>query len=631
MAADLLQRMRTRVLVADGAMGTVLHASGVPLDRALPELNLTRPALVRAVHAAYLAAGVDLLQTNTFGASRPRLARQGCEAAVATVVEAGVRLAQQARDAAGADVLIAGAVGPVAPSSLRDRLTEGELRAVLREQLEALLAGGVDLLLFETFGDLRELVEAVTVAHELTSLPIVAQMTFLDDGRTLAGDDPATVAATLEDLGVTVVGANCTLGPQGLLEIVRQLGRHTSLPLAAQPNAGLPALVSGRFEYGADEAYFARYARRFVELGAGLVGGCCGTTPQHLAAVVRAVADLPPPTRRLQEPLRARRGRAARAASAIGSDVIRRAGEEGADGRAAASSRPGLAERLAAGEFIVAAELRPAPGADAERALRDAALLQAAGAEVVVIAAPATARVQVSPVALALLVQQRLGLEPVLTATTWDRSLSTLQADLLGAYAFGLRNVLCQTGTPPVQGDYPHVAGLWNVDALGLVRALNALNTGRDANGLPIGKPTQFLIGAHVNPTAEDPGEELAQARAAIEAGVHFLVTPPVYDLAALERLLDALGPEAPPLLLGVQPLQDFAHAEYLQHEVPGIALPEATLERMWQAGERGGEAGLALALELIAAARPRVRGLLVSSASATAAESVQLLRTLPR
>jgi homocysteine S-methyltransferase len=624
MAADLLQRMRARVLVADGAMGTLLHASGVPLDRALPELNLTRPDLVRAIHAAYLAAGVELLQTNTFGASRPRLARQGCAASVAAVVQAGVRLAQEAREAAGADVLVAGSIGPVAPSSLRDRLAEGELRAVVREQVEALLAADVDLLLFETFGDLRELVEAVRVAQELTTLPIVAQMTFLDDGRTLAGDEPATVAATLEDLGVAVIGANCTLGPQGLLEIIRQLGRHTSLPLAAQPNAGLPALVAGRFEYGADEAYFARYARRFVELGAGLIGGCCGTTPQHLAAVVRAVADLPPPVRRLSGPLPARRA---------GPGVGEREEREPPHGAAAlaTSARPSLAERLAVGAFVVAAELRPPAGADAERALRDAALLQAAGAEVVVIAAPASARVQVSPVALALLVQQRLGLEPILTATTWDRSLSTLQADLLGAYAFGLHNVLCQTGTPPVQGDYPHVAGLWNLDALGLVRALSALNAGRDANGLPIGRPTQFLIGVQVNPTAEDPIEELAQARAAIEAGAHFLVTPPVYDLGALERLLDALGPDAPPLLLGVMPLQDFAHAEYLQHEVPGITLPEAVLERMWQAGDRGSEAGLALALELIAAARPRVRGLLVSSASGAAAESVQLLRALPR
>jgi homocysteine S-methyltransferase len=520
-------------------------------------------------------------------------------------------------------VLVAGSIGPVAPSSLRDRLAEGELRAVVREQVEALLVAGVDLLLFETFGDLRELVEAVRVAQELTTLPIVAQMTFLDDGRTLAGDEPATVAATLEDLGVAVIGANCTLGPQGLLEIIRQLGRHTSRPLAAQPNAGLPALVAGRFEYGADEAYFARYARRFVELGAGLIGGCCGTTPQHLAAVVRAVADLPPPLRRLTGPLPARRGVSAGQREESEAPL--------GTGGLAPPARPTLAERLAAGAFVVAAELRPPAGADAERALRDAALLQAAGAEVVVIAAPASARVQVSPVALALLVQQRLGLEPILTATTWDRSLSTLQADLLGAYAFGLRNVLCQTGTPPVQGDYPHVAGLWNVDALGLVRALSALNVGRDANGLPIGRPTQFLIGVQVNPTAEDPVEELAQARAAIEAGAHFLVTPPVYDLGALERLLDALGPDAPPLLLGVMPLQDFAHAEYLQHEVPGITLPEAVLERMWQAGDRGSEAGLALALELIAAARPRVRGLLVSSASGAAAESVQLLRALPR
>jgi homocysteine S-methyltransferase len=232
---------------------------------------------------------------------------------------------------------------------------------------------------------------------------------------------------------------------------------------------------------------------------------------------------------------------------------------------------------------------------------------------------------------LALLLQQRAGIEPILTATTWDRSLSTLQADLLGAYAFGLRNVLCHTGVPLAQGDYPHVAGLWDVDALGLVRALGALNDGRDANGIPIGKPTHFFIGARVNPTADDRAAELAHAREAIAAGARFLVTPPVYDLAALDLLLDALGPDRPPLLLGVLPLQDFHHAEYLQHEVPGIGVPEALMERMWQAGERGTEVGLTVALELIAAARPRVQGLLVSSASGAAVESVQLLRALPR
>ncbi|HZU07545.1 MAG TPA: bifunctional homocysteine S-methyltransferase/methylenetetrahydrofolate reductase [Chloroflexota bacterium] len=610
MRSDFLARLATRVLVCDGAMGTMLHASGVPLDRSLPELNLSNPALVRAIHRAYIQAGADIIQTNTFGASRQRLARHGFEDRVAEINRAGVRVAQEARESAEAAVLVAGSVGPVAPPGFRGQLSLEELRSALREQIEALVAGGVDLLLFETFGDLREMVEAVEIAKTLTALPLVAQMTFVDDGRTIAGDSPEEVAATLEQLGVAVVGANCTLGPQGLLEVLRQLSRHTSLPLAAQPNAGRPTLLDGRFVYAADGEYFARYARRFVELGAALVGGCCGTTPHHIEAVARAVAGLRPAGRR-RAPV------VSRLPAAPHVEAVEPAGSR-------------LAEKLAAGRFVIACELPPPLGGDAERALRDAALLKEAGADAIVIAPASSARAQMSPVTLALLLQQRLQIETILSATTWDKGILTLQADLLGAHALGIRNVLCLTGTPPLQGDYPHVAGIWDVDSIGLIQVLRSLNEGRDRNGIPIGKPTAFFIGTRVNPTAEDRERELTRVRRKLAAGAQFLVTRPVYDLGALQALLDALGAQRPPLLLGVMPLQDFKHAEYLQHEVPGMALPEAVLERMWAAGDRGPEVGIEIATELILAARDRVNGILVKSASGSAVEIVQLLRAIP-
>src|SRR5579884_1688474 len=335
MRSDFLARLATRVLVCDGAMGTMLHASGVPLDRSLPELNLSNPALVRAIHRAYIQAGADIIQTNTFGASRQRLARHGFEDRVAEINRAGVRVAQEARESAEAAVLVAGSVGPVAPPGFRGQLS------------------------------------------------------------------PEEVAATLEQLGVAVVGANCTLGPQGLLEVLRQLSRHTSLPLAAQPNAGRPTLLDGRFVYAADGEYFARYARRFVELGAALVGGCCGTTPHHIEAVARAVAGLRPAGRR-RAPV------VSRLPAAPHVEAVEPAGSR-------------LAEKLAAGRFVIACELPPPLGGDAERALRDAALLKEAGADAIVIAPASSARAQMSPVTLALLLQQRLQIETILSATTWDK------------------------------------------------------------------------------------------------------------------------------------------------------------------------------------------------------------------
>ncbi len=589
----------SRVLVCDGAMGTMLQAAGVSLDISLSELSLTREDLVKAIHGAYIAAGADIIETNTFGACSTRLGRHGIEGSVVDINLAAARAARAAAAAADRPVLVAGSVGPATPGGSRSRVSSAVLHEAFKEQIGALAEGGVDLIILETFGSLNELIEAINAAKEVApDLPIVAQMTFLEDGKTLAGETPAEVATKVEGMGLAALGANCTHGPQGLLEILSELSKHTTLPLAAQPNAGSPTFVDGRFQYATDPAYLARYAARYVQAGAALVGGCCGTTPAHVEAVAAAVKGLRPVSRR---PSGSRAHGASQAASA---------------GGAVAPSR--LMQKLAAKEFVVIGELGPPTGGGVDQAVQDAEVLQDEGATAVLIGTTSSPRAQVSPTSLAVLVQQRVpSLEAILTVATWEKSVMALQADLLGAYAFGVRHVVCRTGTPPLQGDYPNTGGFWDVDSVELIQLLRGLNAGQDRHGIPLAQPTAFVIGARLNPAAEDLEREIEESRRKIEAGLDFIITPPVYDVAALERLIEAAKvPDDLPVLLGVMPLRDFNHAEYLQHEVPGIILPEETLERMWRAREDAAAEGRAIALELIEAAKAstRIRGVVLTS-----------------
>src|SRR5688572_3153786 len=408
-AADLFA---ARVLVCDGAMGTMLQAAGSPLDIALCELSLTRPELVKAIHGAYIAAGADIIETNTFGACSTRLARYGLEDRVAEINHAAVRAARDAVATSDRQVLVAGSVGPATPTNSRGRTSGAVLRESFREQIAALVEAGVDLIILETFGNTDELIEAINAAHDVSpTLPIVAQMTFMEDGRTLAGETPAEVARRVEGLNIAALGANCTHGPQGLLEILAELSRHTSLPLAAQPNAGSPTFVDGRFQYATDAAYLARYAGRYVQAGAALVGGCCGTTPAHVEAMVAAVKGLRPPARR-------------RASSAT-------AGADTPEGSSSAVAPSRLMQKLAAHDFVVIGEMAPPAGGAADQAILDAAVLKDDGASAVLIGQTSSPRAQVSPTSLAVLVQQRVAdLEAILTVATWEKSVMSLQADL---------------------------------------------------------------------------------------------------------------------------------------------------------------------------------------------------------
>jgi methionine synthase / methylenetetrahydrofolate reductase (NADH) len=583
----------TRLLVGDGAMGTMLHAAGCALDRALPEVSLSDPGLVGTIHGSYLAAGADVIQTNTFGANRLWLAGHGCADRVEEINQAAVRIARAASQQAGRPVYVAGSVSPAVTARLRRQVGAAERAATLAEQVRALAAAGVDLIMLETFGYLDELAEAVTVASAACTLPLVAQATFAEDGRTLGGETPREVAAVLAELPVVMLGGNCTTGPQRMLAVVEDLVRCSPLPVSAQPNAGQPRRVGDRdFEFSVDGSYFARYLRRFAEAGAALVGGCCGTTPAHIETAVAQLAGL-----------RAAPPRAA-------------AGRRPPGVRPAAAGSGGLAGRLARGEFVIAAELAAPADGLAIRAADTALALREQGVDLVAVTAPEHPRAHRDALGLALQLQQHAVVEAIVTMTTWDKSIMTLQADLLGGHALGIRNVICEAGNPPVLGDYPAADGIWEVDPLGLITLLASLNAGRDLDGLRLARKTSFCIGTRVNPAAPDLAAEAARARAEIRAGAQFLVTRPVYELRGLRALAGQLAGTGVALMMSLAPLGSFQEADYLAHEVPDVHIPDEVLGAMQQAGRPARETGLQLALDLLREGRSLVSGVLLAVAA---------------
>lgn len=573
---------RGTTLVCDGAMGTMLHAAGNSLDQALPALNLSDPALVRTVHDSYIGVGVDIVQTNTFGASRLRLSEHGHGDRVAEINRAGVRIARQA--ATGSGLIVAGSVSPAVTVQQRRRVEPAERAAALREQIGAL--AGVDVVLLETFGYLEELVEAIEIATATAKVPVMAQATFGPDMRMLSGHTARELAAAVAGSGIVTLGLNCTLGPQRSLAVLRGLREHTDLPLSVQPNAGLPRRIApARFEYDIDAEYFARYIRQILDAGARIVGGCCGTTPAHLAAAVEVAH------RRRPVP------------------------------RVSLSEAPPLATPVAAapvpplGHEMIVAELTTPLGGDVDETVALAGELTDAGADIVSIAPAPTyraggARVGVLDVAAHL--HLAAGTETIATVTTWDRTIMALQADLLGAHALGLRRIICETGNPPLLGDYPHVDGVWDVDSIGLIGLLASLNRGTDNYGLELGTKTGFEIGTRVNPGSRSLEREAARTMAKVAAGATFLVTRPVYELAGLERLLEAIDGRVP-VLATVQPLTSFEDADWLAHEVPDVTIPAATLSALERAGSSAARVGVELAAELAAALRGLTSGLVIA------------------
>jgi len=605
-----------RVLACDGAMGTMLHAAGAALDRSLPELNLSDPGLVETIHDSYVIAGADVIQANTFGANRLWLADHGFADKVTEINRAGLRLARAAADRAGRAVLVAGSVSPAVTGPQRRRVGSAERMEVLREQLLALVADdAADLLVFETFGYLDELVEAVTAAAAVTTVPLVAQATFADDAHTLGGETPREVATVLSALPVAMIGTNCTIGPQRMLVVAEDLVRYSSVPVSAQPNAGQPRRTGPRsFEFAIEGDYFSRYLTRFADAGVTLVGGCCGTTPTHIRAAVEAL-----------------RSRSAETVAGPVAAAAREPGARAADTAGAAGAGVGsLADHLAAGRFVVSAAITPPAAGWAGDAERAAAELAGQGIGLIFVQARENARTHMDSLNMALALQEHVGVETIATVTAWGKTIMSLQADLLGAHALGIRSVVASTGSPPVFGDYPLVDGTWEVDSVGLTALLAGLNAGRDSNGLALTSRTSFCIGARINPAARDREAELARVRAKIRAGAQFLVCRPVYELEALAGLVGDLEDAGIPLLLSVSPLSSFEEADYLAHEVPGVTVPDSTLDAMERAGRTGGRSvGLELAAALLAKARPLVSGVILSAPANDTAALAPLVKAL--
>ena len=592
-AGDFLHRLDacTVPLLADGAMGTMLYAGGVAFSVCFDALNLTEPALVARVHREYIDAGSEIILSNTFGANRYKLAEHGLVDRVAEINRAGVDLARRSVLASFREVLVAGDVGPLGVRLVPyGRVQKAQAHAAFAEQIEALAQAGADLIVIETLTDLQETLAAVQAAKEVCELPVVASMTFTRDDRTLLGDAPQAVARRLWRAGAEMIGVNCSGGPDQLLRIVHQM--HTAVPEAplwVKPNAGWPQQVGGRIRYPATPAYFGDYVWAFHEGGACIVGGCCGTTPDHIIAM-RAAIDAGPPDAAAHGAARVRER--SRLVQAVGVDI--------------APDQPSqLSRKLAEGRFAVAVEVDPPRGLATHKLLAGATLLQEAGADVINVADSPMARMRMSPWAVCALIQDKVGIETTLHFPTRGRNLLRVQGDLLAAHALGIRNVFVVMGDPTAIGDYPEAMDDYDVVPSGLIKLIKqGFNAGVDHAGSDIGQPTAYFVGGALNLAPDSVERELKVLRRKVRAGVDFFLTQPVYDAARARALLDAYaeryGALEVPILAGISPLYGLRHAHFLDNEVPGIAITPDTFDRLARVGDDAPQEGVRIAIETI-------------------------------
>lgn len=594
---EFRQQLAERVLVADGAMGTMLYAKGVFINRCYDELNLSTPQLVKEVHEEYLRAGAEILETNTFGANRARLSQYGFADKLREINQAGVRLA---REAAGEAAFVAGSVGPLGirieplgPTSF------AEARAMFREQIEALVEAGVDLLILETFYDLNELREAIFAAREVAGgeLAVVAQVTIDDYGNLPDGTDTETFTRRLDEWPADVVGCNCSAGPKVTFETIEKMQRYTHKPLSAMPNAGHPATVEGRQIYLCSPEYMAQYARRFLWAGVRIIGGCCGTTPEHIKAVRSEVRSLRPLHRRLsvtvEEP-------------SVKAQALPRVPVE---------AKSKLGAKLAAGKFVAFVEILPPRGVDASKEIAGAKLCAAHGIDCINVPDGPRASARMSAQVTCQLIQQHAGIEAVLHFCCRDRNILGIQSELLGAYAAGIRNLICITGDPPRMGSYPAATAVFDVDAIGLVNIVNNLNHGLDIGGNPMGSQTALLIGVGANPGAVNLDEEIRRFEWKVQAGAEYAVTQPVFDLRLLENFLQRIEHVRIPVIAGIWPLTSYRNAEFMVNELR-VPVPEEYMRRMRLAdsAEKARQEGVAIAREMVERVRPMVQGVQLSA-----------------
>ena len=604
--APLLERLLDplQVIVFDGAMGTMLYSKGVFINQCYDELNLRAPDLVREVHAAYVKAGADVIETNTFGASRTKLTPYGLESQVVDINRSAAALA---REAAGDNILVAGAVGPLGirlepygPTSL------AEARDIFAEQMRGLKEGGADFFLLETFADLSEIEQGILAARLVdASMPVVAQMTIGVDCLTPYGDSVEDIARSLDAWGADIIGLNCSVGPQIILDAIEKMTKVTRRKLSAQPNAGMPREVGGRSMYMASPEYMATYAAHLVRAGSRIVGGCCGTTPEHIAEMVEGIRPLSP--RQARIPAKERRV----------SGVEPPPEDKGVEPIPLAQ-RSRFGGKIARGEFVTSVEIVPPRGVDASKMLRDTKALKAAGVDAVNVPDGPRAQSRMGALLTSLLIEQKVGIETVTHYCCRDRNLLGMLSDLLGASAIGLRNMLIITGDPPKMGPYPNATAVFDIDAIGLTNLVNKLNHGLDPGGNAIGAPTCFTIGVGVNPGAIDIEHELKRFAWKVEAGAEYAITQPVFDVEQLERFLAQLGGVRIPIIAGIWPLVSVRNAEFLANEVPGVTVPDHIISRMRRANEKskehGVQEGIAIAREMLDRVRPSVQGVQVSA-----------------
>jgi methionine synthase / methylenetetrahydrofolate reductase(NADPH) len=585
-----------RVHVFDGAMGTMLYSRGVYINRCFDELNLTSPELVASIHREYARAGAEIVETNTYGANAVKLQQYGLDTKVREIAR---RAAQIAREAVGDRVYVAGAIGPLGiriepygPTSV------DEAMAMFRDVAEGLLEGGVDLFVLETFSDIAEAHQAIRAIRTVCDLPIVAQMTINEDKMTYYGTSPEVFTSRLDAWGADVIGINCSVGPKTILECVEQMQQATTRRLSAQPNAGFPRDVDGRTMYMCSPDYMAKYAKRLIQSGVKFVGGCCGTTPEHIKLIANAVHAMSP-------------GRTRVSAFAV---ETRPADVEPVPQEA--KSR--LSSRVAAGRFVTSVEIVPPRGIDAEKMLDGTRLLKDAGVDAVNVPDGPRAQFRMGALLTSVLIEQRVGIEAVTHYCCRDRNLLGMQSDLLGAAAIGLRNLLLITGDPPKMGPYPDATAVFDVDSIGLTNMVTKLNNGLDLGGNPIGRPTAFFVGVGVNPGALDLDREIRRFEWKVEAGAEYAVTQPLFDAEQLREFLRRIEHCRVPVVAGIWPLVSHRNAEFLKHEVPGISMPDHVLERMAKAQERGKEAaqaeGIRIAREMLEEVRDLVQGVQVSA-----------------
>ncbi|HOE62961.1 MAG TPA: bifunctional homocysteine S-methyltransferase/methylenetetrahydrofolate reductase [Candidatus Sumerlaeota bacterium] len=593
MMKSFVESAHNRILVCDGAMGTMIYTSGVYINQCFENLNLSKPDLIEKIHKEYILAGADIIETNTFGANRLKLTPHGLGEQTSDINAAGVKIAKKA---AGKDVFVAGSIGPLGKLlEPMGPVPPQEAQQIYIEQATALIENGVDLIILETFSHLPTLKIAVSGVRKVSSdIPILAQMTLSENLEIFTGEKPEQTVVELSALPVQAVGFNCSVGPADMLEAVRMARPATNLPLSAQPNAGAPQKVEGRCIYLATPEYMAEFAKRMIQTGVNIVGSCCGSTPAHTRAIRAAVRALVP--------------------SRIVEQVRVEEKPEKAQARPELPSPSVFARKIAEKKFVVSVELDPPAGTDPAGIVESAKKLRKANVDAVNIADGPRATARMNPTALALLIREDSGMETIVHYCCRDRNLLGMQSDLIGANALGLYNILIVTGDPPKMGDYPFATAVFDVDSIGLTKIARNLNTGLDLAGNPIKGQTSLFIGVGANPGALDIDEEVRRFEKKVENGARYALTQPVYEVRLLENFLKRIEPFRIPLLVGILPLSSYRNAEFLHNEVPGMQIPEAIRERMRRADtkEAARMEGINIARESLREAKPMVDGVYI-------------------